>query len=184
MARVTKPASEKRFPSSPECFFDEAETVPDHDGRLSTSAVLGEVEVAGAAAVAARKLDSLDCHGGSPSWPATLRHPPKSCQRKKRPARPAEVSRALCSACLARTIRTPVRTTSYRMGQAEPRTPAARHGLPGEGPRQPALPEALRLPASGGLRGRVTWHDSDRFDGTVRARELGQMAPGSGVRCR
>ena len=32
--------------------------------------------------------------------------------------------------------------------------------------------------------GRVPWHDSDRFDGTVRARESGQMAPGSVVRCR
>ena len=26
------------------------------------------------------------------------------------------------------------------------------------------------------LRGRVTWHDSDRFGGTVRARESGQTA--------
>ena len=34
------------------------------------------------------------------------------------------------------------------------------------------------------LRGRVTWHDSDRFGGTVRARESGQMRPESGVRCR
>ena len=34
------------------------------------------------------------------------------------------------------------------------------------------------------LRGRVDWHSSDRLGGTVRARESGQMAPGSGARCR
>ena len=28
------------------------------------------------------------------------------------------------------------------------------------------------------------WHSSDRFSGTVRARESAQTAPGSGVRCR
>ena len=34
------------------------------------------------------------------------------------------------------------------------------------------------------LRGRGAWHSSDRFSGTVRARESAQTAPGSGVRCR
>ena len=34
------------------------------------------------------------------------------------------------------------------------------------------------------LRGRGAWHSSDRFSGTVRARESAQTAPGSDVRCR
>ena len=34
------------------------------------------------------------------------------------------------------------------------------------------------------LRGRVTWHDSDRFDGTVRARVSAEMPRLSGARWR
>ena len=32
------------------------------------------------------------------------------------------------------------------------------------------------------LRGRVTWHDSDRFDGTVRAANPGSLPPSGAVR--
>ena len=103
------------------------------------------------------------------------------------------------------------RITSLRVGRMEVQSLDAQQvmSFPGRVPPQPRpgtrrqMPSARIGPESDAQSGRAEfvcerpelgdlnviiqveeWHSSDRFGGTVRARESGHLGPESGVRCR